>query len=154
MGPWRSTVPSTGFCSRPRAGRSQTKRSRARSSSPARPTQACTCSRSRACTGSRSGSPAPGLLPTKREWAEQREIVSKAVKRLKRKGIDADGHVLGTRNATKRILQEAKREGCDVIVMAADPDRNRFIGNMSWEQEPQRVQRRSKLPVVLVREAP
>jgi nucleotide-binding universal stress UspA family protein len=96
------------------------------------------------------GLPNPGLLPTKREWAEQREIVSTAVKRLRRRGIEAEGHVLGTRKATKRILEEAAREGCDAIVMAADPDRNRFVGDMLWSQEPQRVRRRARVPVFLV----
>ncbi|MDQ6816770.1 MAG: hypothetical protein M3018_05100, partial [Actinomycetota bacterium] len=43
------------------------------------------------------GLPNPGLLPTQREWDEQREIVAKAVKRLERKGINATGHVVGTR---------------------------------------------------------
>jgi nucleotide-binding universal stress UspA family protein len=76
--------------------------------------------------------------------------VTKAVRRLERKGIDAKGHVLGTRNATKKICAEAKLEGCDVIVMGADPDRNRFVGNLLWSQEPQRVRRRAKIPVVLV----
>jgi nucleotide-binding universal stress UspA family protein len=96
------------------------------------------------------GLPSPGLLPTKREWAEQRELVTKAVRRLERKGIEAKGHVLGTRHATKKICEEAKLEGCDVIVMGADPDRNRFVGNLLWSQEPQRVRRRAKVPVVLV----
>ncbi|MGA9859517.1 MAG: universal stress protein [Solirubrobacteraceae bacterium] len=100
--------------------------------------------------GTAFGMPSPGLLPTKREWAEQRELVAEAIKRLKRKGIAADGHVLGTRNATKKILAEAAKERCEAIVMAADPDRNRVTGNMMWSQEPQRVRRRSKLPVFLV----
>jgi nucleotide-binding universal stress UspA family protein len=92
----------------------------------------------------------PGLLPTKKEWDEQRKIVSRAVKRLERKGIDADGHVVGTRKSTKRILQEAEFAGCDAIVMAADPDRNRVTGDFLWSQEPQRVRRRAKIPVFLV----
>jgi nucleotide-binding universal stress UspA family protein len=92
----------------------------------------------------------PGLLPTKAEWAEQRSIVSKAVKRLERKGIDADGHVVGTRKSTKRILEEATLAGSEAIVMAADPDRGRIVGDMMWSQEPQRVRRRAKVPVFLV----
>jgi nucleotide-binding universal stress UspA family protein len=96
------------------------------------------------------GMPNPGLLPTKKEWREQREIVAKAIKRLERKGIEADGHVVGTRKSTKVILEEAKVHGCDAIVMGADPDRNRIYGNMLWEQEPQRVRRKAKLPVYLV----
>jgi nucleotide-binding universal stress UspA family protein len=96
------------------------------------------------------GMQTPGLLPSRREWEEQREIVAKAVKRLQRKGIEAEGHVLGTRKATKKILEEATREGCDAIVMAADADRNRFIGDMMWTQEPQRVRRKARVPVFLV----
>jgi nucleotide-binding universal stress UspA family protein len=96
------------------------------------------------------GMQTPGLLPSKREWAEQREIVRTAIRRLKRKGIEAEGHVLGTRKATKKILEEARKEACEAIVMAADRDRNRFVGDLLWSQEPQRVRRRSKLPVFLV----
>jgi nucleotide-binding universal stress UspA family protein len=100
------------------------------------------------------GMPNPGLLPTKAEWREQRELVAKAVRRLRKRGIDADGHVVGTRKSTQRILQEAKLSGCDVIVMAADPDRNRVAGNLMWTQEPQRVRRRAKIPVFLVEVEP
>jgi nucleotide-binding universal stress UspA family protein len=96
------------------------------------------------------GLPSPGLLPTKREWDEQRQIVNQAVQRLERKGIEADAHVVGTRKSTKRILEEAVIAGCDAIVMAADPDRNRITGDLLWSQEPQRVRRRAKLPVFLV----
>jgi nucleotide-binding universal stress UspA family protein len=102
--------------------------------------------------GTAFGMPTPGLMPTKKEWAEQREIVSKTIRRLERKGIEAGGHVLGTRNATKKIIDEAKKEGCEAIVMAADADRNRVTGNMMWSQEPQRVKRKAKLPVYLVAE--
>jgi nucleotide-binding universal stress UspA family protein len=96
------------------------------------------------------GLPNPGLLPTKREWDAQREIVTKAVKRLRRRGLEAKGHVLGTRKSTKRIVDEAAKEGCEAIVMAADPDRNRFVGDMMWSQEPQRVRRKARVPVFLV----
>jgi nucleotide-binding universal stress UspA family protein len=100
--------------------------------------------------GTAFGMPTPGLFPTKKEWAEQRDIVAKTIRRLERKGLEAGGHVLGTRNATKKILEEAKKEGCEAIVMAADPDRNRVTGNAMWSQEPQRVKRKAKLPVYLV----
>jgi nucleotide-binding universal stress UspA family protein len=96
------------------------------------------------------GLPNPGLLPTKREWEEQHAIVAAAVKRLRRRGLEADGHVVGTRKSTKRICDEATLSGCDAIVMAADPDRNRFVGDMMWTQEPQRVRRKAKVPVFLV----
>jgi nucleotide-binding universal stress UspA family protein len=98
------------------------------------------------------GMPNPGLLPSKPEWDEQRQIVAKAIKRLERRGIKADGHVVGTRNATKRIVQEAVSNDCEAIVMAADPGRGRIVGDMLWSQEPQRVRRRAKVPVFLVTE--
>jgi nucleotide-binding universal stress UspA family protein len=96
------------------------------------------------------GFPNPGLMPTRQELTEQREIVDSAIKRLKKRGLPATGRVLGTRKATTRILEEAARHECEAIVMAADPDRNRFVGDMLWTQEPQRVRRRAKLPVFLV----
>lgn len=104
--------------------------------------------------GTAFGLPSPGLLPTKREWAQQRDIVSKAIRRLERKGLKADGHVLGTRDGAKKIVQEAAKENCQAIVMAADPDRNRVVGNLMWTQEPQRVRRRAKVPVFLVEVEP
>jgi nucleotide-binding universal stress UspA family protein len=96
------------------------------------------------------GLPNPGLMPTKTELAEQREIVASAIKRLKQKGLPAQGHVLGTRKATQRIVEEAAKNECQAIVMAADPDRNRIVADMMWTQEPQRVRRRAKVPVFLV----
>jgi nucleotide-binding universal stress UspA family protein len=96
------------------------------------------------------GLPSPGLLPTKAEWAEQRNIVTKTIGQLERKGIEADGHVLGTRNAAKKIVEEAVEHDCEAIVMSADPDRNRVVGNVLLTQEPQRVRRRAKVPVFLV----
>jgi nucleotide-binding universal stress UspA family protein len=100
--------------------------------------------------GTSLGLPNPGLLPSKREWDEQRELVEDAVKALKRRGVKAQGHVLATRKATKRIVGEADRLRCDAIVMAADPPRNRFLADLMWSQEPYRVRRRARIPVYLV----
>jgi nucleotide-binding universal stress UspA family protein len=101
--------------------------------------------------GTSLGMPNPGLLPSKREWDVQRAVVGDAVKELKRLGVEASGHVLATRKATKRIVGEAERLGCGVIVMAADPPRNRLVADLMWSQEPYRVKRRAKVPVDLVR---
>jgi nucleotide-binding universal stress UspA family protein len=101
--------------------------------------------------GTSFGFPNPGLLPTKKEWDEQRRVVDKAVARLRRKGIDADGRVVGTRAGAKRIVREARRLRCDAIVMGADPPRSRLISDFLWSQEPYRVRRRARdLPVYLV----
>ena len=100
--------------------------------------------------GTSLGFPNPGLMPSKREWEQQRRNAEKAVSRLERKGVDADARVIGTRAGAKRIVAEAKRRGCDAIVMGADPPRNRFVANLMWSQEPYRVQRRADVPVFLV----
>lgn len=96
------------------------------------------------------GMPNPGLLPTKAEWNEQRELVAWAVHRLRRRGLEADGHVLGTRNPAKKIVREARDKGSEAIVMVADEDRSRLIRGMMWSQEPQRVRSRAGIPVYLV----
>ena len=57
------------------------------------------------------GLQSPGLMPNKRELADARENVKRAVKRLKRKGIEAEGHILATRKSTKRICEEACQGG-------------------------------------------
>ena len=100
--------------------------------------------------GTSLGLPVPGLLPTRQEWDEQRELVATTVRELKRRGLRAEGHVVATRNATKHILKTASRCRCDVIVMAADPKRRGIMSDLMWSQEAYRVQRRSEIPVYLV----
>ena len=101
--------------------------------------------------GTSFGFPNPGLLPTKKEWDRQRKVVDKAVARLRRKGVEADGRVVGTRAGAKRIVREARRLDCDAIVMGADPPRSPVVANFMWAQEPYRVRRRARdLPVYLV----
>ena len=94
--------------------------------------------------------PNPWLRPNAREWQAQRDSVAGAIKGLEGKGIEADGNILGTRKATKRIVGVAKQLGCEAIVMAADPPRNRLVANAMWSQEPYRVKRRARIPVHLV----
>jgi nucleotide-binding universal stress UspA family protein len=103
--------------------------------------------------GTSFGLPNPGLLPSKREWDEQRRLVAEAVTSLQRRGIRATGQVLGTRGAAKRIVAEAERHHCDAIVMAADPPRHWLIANLLWSHEPYRVRRRAEIPVYLVVDA-
>jgi len=102
--------------------------------------------------GTSFGFPNPGLMPNKREWDEQRKKAELAVRTLKDWGLEADGHVLGTRNAAKKIVEMARVQGCGAIVMTADEPRNRLVGNMIWSQEPYRVRRRADIPVYLVTE--
>jgi nucleotide-binding universal stress UspA family protein len=96
------------------------------------------------------GLPNPWLRPNSTEWQDQRDNIAQAIALLERRGVEADGNILGTRKATKRIVGEAERLGCTAIVMAADPPRNRFVSDLMWSQEPYRVKRRAKVPVHLV----
>jgi nucleotide-binding universal stress UspA family protein len=100
--------------------------------------------------GTSFGLPNPGLLPTKREWEQQRSIVANAIRQLKIQAIEASGQVLATRSAAKRIVAEAVSRQCDAIVMAADPPRHWVIENLLWSHEPHRVRRRARIPVYLV----
>jgi len=100
--------------------------------------------------GTSLGLPNPGLLPSKGEWDTQRKLVARAVKELRRRGVEASGNVVGTRRAAKRIVREAERLECGAIVMAGDPPRNRLLADFMWSQEPQRVLRRAPVPVYLV----
>ena len=94
--------------------------------------------------------PAPGLRPNRKEWQEQRDSVAEAIRLLEKRGVRADGNILGTRKTTKRIVGEAARLGCEAIVMGADPPRNRLLADLLWSQEPYRVRRRAKIAVYLV----
>ena len=100
--------------------------------------------------GTGLGMPNPGLLPSKSEWDEQRALVHDAVKALRKRGVDAKGNVVGTRRGAKRIVREAERLGCDVIVMGADAKKPFVLADFMWSQEPYRVRRRAKIPVYLV----
>jgi nucleotide-binding universal stress UspA family protein len=104
--------------------------------------------------GTSLGLPHPALMPNKRELKEQHERVAAALAILRRRGITASGQVLGTRNAAKRIVIEARRRRADAIVMAADPPRHWLVADMFWSQEPYRVRRRAAVPVYLVVEKP
>jgi hypothetical protein len=101
--------------------------------------------------GSAFGLPHPSLMPTRREWQVQRDFLAEAVDELKRRGVEATGKAVSSRNAAKRIVAEAKRRPANgVIVMAAPPPRHWILTNLFWDQEPYRVRRRAASPVYLV----
>ncbi len=101
--------------------------------------------------GSAFGLPHPSLMPTRHEWQVQRDAVAEAVDHLQRRGVEATGKVVSSRNAAKRILAEAKRRRPgNSIVMAAPAPRHWLIANFFWEQEPYRVRRLAESPVYLV----
>jgi nucleotide-binding universal stress UspA family protein len=99
--------------------------------------------------GTSLGFPNPGLQPTRKEWDEQRLSARRAVETLEKAGFEARALVLATRRPRKRFLQEAQARKIDAIVMGADDDRG-LIGDFLWSQEPQRMAKRSRIPVYLV----
>ena len=100
--------------------------------------------------GTSLGLPMPGLLPSKAEWDAQHTVVRDVVRGLRERGLEAEGHVVGTRKPAKQIVRAAKSLGCSAIVMGADAPRNRFVADFMWSQEPYRVRRRAPVPVYLV----
>ncbi|MGP8233570.1 MAG: universal stress protein [Methylovirgula sp.] len=100
--------------------------------------------------GSSFGLPHPGLMPTKREWQAQHDAVAETVRQLKRRGVEATGAVVSTRNASGRILKEVQRRAPDAIVMAAPPPHHWLFAGFFWDQEPYRVRRLAERPVYLV----
>ncbi len=96
------------------------------------------------------GFPNPWLLPSKQEWAQQRENIAEAIAALKSLGHDATGVVAATRAPAKRINAEAARLGCEAIVMGSDPRRHWLLTDFYWSQEPYRVKKRAKRHVELV----
>lgn len=100
--------------------------------------------------GTAFGFPNPNLYPSPQEWDQQRAFVGEAVSALEGRGLQATGQVIGTRSATRRIVEAARRASCDAIVMAADPPRHWVVADFVWSQEPWRVRRRAKVPVYLI----
>jgi hypothetical protein len=78
--------------------------------------------------GSSLGLPNPGLLPTKKEMDEQRDIVTKAIARLERSGVEAWGQVASTRRYAKTIARAAVARGVNhVLVVTAEAPRWRLF---------------------------
>ena len=67
--------------------------------------------------GSSFGLPNPGLLPTRKEMDEQQALVTKAIDRLERSGIEAWGQVATTRRYAKTIAQAARARGVSHVLV-------------------------------------
>jgi hypothetical protein len=78
--------------------------------------------------GSSFGLPSPGLMPTRKEMDEQRAIVTKAIDRLERAGVEAWGQVASTRRYAKTIAQVAQARGVEnVLVVTREVPRWRSL---------------------------
>jgi hypothetical protein len=67
--------------------------------------------------GSSLGLPNPGLMPTRKEMDEQRELVAKAIDRLEQSGIEAWGQVATTRRYARTIAQAAQARGVERVLV-------------------------------------
>jgi hypothetical protein len=79
--------------------------------------------------GSAYGLPSPGLMPSKKELAERRDLVTRAIGRLERTGTEASGQIAATRRPVKTIVAVAKARGVrHVIVIAPETAKwRRFV---------------------------
>jgi hypothetical protein len=78
--------------------------------------------------GSSLGLPNPGLMPTRKEMEEQKEIASKAVAALEMGGVEAWGQVAATRKPSKTISQAAvAREVRHVLVVRPEKSGWRLV---------------------------
>jgi hypothetical protein len=78
--------------------------------------------------GSSLGLPNPGLLPTRKEMDEQRALVTEAIDRLERAGVEAWGQVATTRRYAKTIAQAARARGvAHVLVVTPETARWRLM---------------------------
>jgi hypothetical protein len=67
--------------------------------------------------GSSLGLPNPGLMPTRKEMEEQKEIATKAVSALEKGGVEAWGQVAATRKAPKTIAEAAVARGVRYVLV-------------------------------------
>ena len=100
--------------------------------------------------GSSLGFPNPGLMPNKQELAEQHGLVDQALLACERRGVQASGRVVGTRDAAKRIVKEAVAINAGAVVMAADAEPHWLVASLLWTNEPWRVRKLSPVGVELV----
>lgn len=100
--------------------------------------------------GTGLGLPHPGLRPSTTEMAVHEAEVAHAIGQLESLGVQASGHIVTTRKPGRSILREADRQGCEAIVMGADPRRAWMVRDFMWSQEPYRVRRRAAVPTYLI----
>jgi hypothetical protein len=67
--------------------------------------------------GSGLGLQNPGLMPTRKELAEQREIVERAVSSLEKSGSEAWGQIAISRRPAKTIAEAARARGVGHVIV-------------------------------------
>src|SRR5579863_331405 len=67
--------------------------------------------------GSALGLPNPGLMPSRKEMAEQREIVARAVSAIEKAGSEGWGQIAVSRRPSKTIAQAAVARGVQHVLV-------------------------------------
>ncbi|MDI9349204.1 MAG: hypothetical protein QM537_04285 [Candidatus Symbiobacter sp.] len=94
--------------------------------------------------GSSFGMPNPGLMPNKREWQEQHDLLAAAQKSLKKSGVAASALVVSSRNPIKRIIAEAKHVNATHLVIEAPPRKHWLIAHLFWDQQAYAIGKRAQ----------
>jgi len=99
--------------------------------------------------GTGLGLPHPALKPNASEQQAALDTVSAALDHLEAHDVPVSGQlIIGTRHPARSILRHIDRTGMHMVVMGAPAKRR--LGDWSWANEPYRVARRARVPVVLV----
>jgi K+-sensing histidine kinase KdpD len=75
--------------------------------------------------GSALGLPNPGLMPSKAEMANHKDLVDKVVRRLEGRGVSAWGQIAATRRPVKTIVAVARARGVGHVIVVT-PEQARW----------------------------
>jgi hypothetical protein len=76
--------------------------------------------------GSSMGLPNPGLMPTRKEMAAQKDQVEKAIRMIERSGIRAWGQLAASRKPVKTIAEAARARGAEHVVLVRIPQTKKW----------------------------
>jgi hypothetical protein len=76
--------------------------------------------------GSSMGLPNPGLMPTRKEMAAQKEQVEKAIRMIERSGAQAWGQLAASRKPVKTIAEAARARGAEHVVLVRIPQKKKW----------------------------
>jgi hypothetical protein len=76
--------------------------------------------------GSALGLPNPGLMPTRKEMAEQKSQVELTIRQIEKAGAEAWGQVAASRKPVKTIAEAARARGVRHVVIVRKPQTARW----------------------------
>jgi hypothetical protein len=76
--------------------------------------------------GSAMGLPNPGLMPTRREMAEQKSQVELTIRQIEKSGAEAWGQVAASRKPIKTVAEAARARGVRHVLVVRKPQAARW----------------------------